>query len=989
MRTAGFTALVLSLALAGAARAAEAPSGLPLSADNLGGETCRVASAPTLAAVVPVHCGTVEAGTLRAAARPALPQDPAARLTALTTAALALRSQDGAAANCGTSVWLGPAGGIALSLCHLAGNGWPHIVLAAASSDTLYVGEGEAEMLPVLVQALAALTGQDAAAARAAGVAFLSAHVPAKVLHARTADTENYKAAVETGRLAGGAQDYAGAERAYRHALDIETRLFGADSAPVGQTLAELALQVSNQGRFDEADALFRRAEPIIQAANDSSLACAAGVLSGAQRRQPAPLRRCAQTGQTGHRRTARRGRCGRRQRGGPAGRGRAVAQSAARSRNGAAAGRSDRCPRGRRGSPVDRVSATGPALVVAAGHAGPDGRHQRRQRPRPGGRTQSQGCGRARRQAVRRDRAHGGGAQIHLGAFYAGQQLYPPRWLPIARPSPFCAPNKLARGHLVADQLLPYFTDAAAQTGRSAAFDAEIFTAAQFVGGGVSDQTIARMAARQAAATPALAGTLRDLQAAQRARDTARIDLAAENSKADEDRSAARVTRLRGELDAATTRAEALATKLASAYPAYAKLAAPGPAALAQVQAALAPDAAFLDFVIGVNGGYALLVKPEGLVLRRLDLTRANVVDDVAILRKAVTPTLGRVAPFSLKTAYSLYKKLLGPLEAELSGVQMLVVAPTPELANLPLSLLVTAPPPASGADSKAAWLIRRMAIAQVPSARAFLSLRAAQAARRAPPKPILALAAPGFSGSKKAGASALSSLAGACLDGGPIAPGLLRALPPLPNTAGEAEAVARSLGAGRDAVLLGSQASEADLRSRNLAQYGVLYFATHGLLPGELHCQSEPALALAPPARAGSTDSDGLLTASEVAGLDLNADLVVLSACNTAAGGGGRYGGGALEGLADAFFEAGARAVLASHWQVPSLQTAHLMTNLFARYGADRQAGLAQALRQAQLALIDKPASAHPFNWAAFTLIGDGDAAAPQPNKQARAQP
>lgn len=988
MRTAGFTALVLSLALAGAARAAEAPSGLPLSADNLGGETCRVASAPTLAAVVPVHCGTVEAGTLRAAARPALPQDPAARLTALTTAALALRSQDGAAANCGTSVWLGPAGGIALSLCHLAGNGWPHIVLAAASSDTLYVGEGEAEMLPVLVQALAALTGQDAAAARAAGVAFLSAHVPAKVLHARTADTENYKAAVETGRLAGGAQDYAGAERAYRHALDIETRLFGADSAPVGQTLAELALQVSNQGRFDEADALFRRAEPIIQAANNSSLRARLAsylALNAANQRHFADALKLARQA-TAERRAA-------------------VAAAGGNEAAPLAEGELSHSLR------LEAEMALRLGDLTAARAAGEEALWIVFQQPglplwwRPdmlalmgdinaaSGRVLA--AERNLKDAAELDAklfgetARTAAARIHLGAFYSGQQLYPASLDAYRKAFAILRANKTARAHLVADQLLPYFTAAAAQTGRSAAFDAEIFTAAQFVGGGVSDQTIARMAARQAAATPALAGTLRDLQAAQRARDTARIDLAAENSKADEDRSAARVTRLRGELDAATTRAEALATKLASAYPAYAKLAAPGPAALAQVQAALAPDAAFLDFVIGVNGGYALLVKPEGLVLRRLDLTRANVVDDVAILRKAVTPTLGRVAPFSLKTAYSLYKKLLGPLEAELSGVQMLVVAPTPELANLPLSLLVTAPPPASGADSKAAWLIRRMAIAQVPSARAFLSLRAAQAARRAPPKPILALAAPGFSGSKKAGASALSSLAGACLDGGPIAPGLLRALPPLPNTAGEAEAVARSLGAGRDAVLLGSQASEADLRSRNLAQYGVLYFATHGLLPGELHCQSEPALALAPPARAGSTDSDGLLTASEVAGLDLNADLVVLSACNTAAGGGGRYGGGALEGLADAFFEAGARAVLASHWQVPSLQTAHLMTNLFARYGADRQAGLAQALRQAQLALIDKPASAHPFNWAAFTLIGDGDAAAPQPNKQARAQP
>jgi CHAT domain-containing protein len=153
------------------------------------------------------------------------------------------------------------------------------------------------------------------------------------------------------------------------------------------------------------------------------------------------------------------------------------------------------------------------------------------------------------------------------------------------------------------------------------------------------------------------------------------------------------------------------------------------------------------------------------------------------------------------------------------------------------------------------------------------------------------------------------------------------------------------------------------------------VLYFATHGLLPGELHCQAEPGLALSPAPGAASTNLDGLLTAGEIASLKINADLVVLSACNTAAGGGGRFGGGALEGLADAFFDAGARAVIASHWQVPSGATVQLMTGMFDRLGANRAAGLAEALRQSQLALLSQPQTSHPFNWAAFTLIGDGN--------------
>jgi CHAT domain-containing protein len=260
-------------------------------------------------------------------------------------------------------------------------------------------------------------------------------------------------------------------------------------------------------------------------------------------------------------------------------------------------------------------------------------------------------------------------------------------------------------------------------------------------------------------------------------------------------------------------------------------------------------------------------------------------------------------------------------------------------------------------------------MALSQVPSPRAFLALRSAEQNRKAPPQPFLGVGAPLFSGGAK-----LEAFAGTCLENGPVPAEVLRSLPPLPETAGEVTAIGHKLGAGADSILLGANATERDLRAHALDRYAVLYFATHGLLPGELHCQAEPGLALTPVANATSTNDDGLLTAGEIASLKLNADLVVLSACNTAAGGGGRFGGGALEGLADAFFDAGARAVVASHWQVPSTATVKLMTGMFDRVGANRTAGLAEALRQSQLALIAQPATSHPFNWAAFTLIGDG---------------
>ena len=173
----------------------------------------------------------------------------------------------------------------------------------------------------------------------------------------------------------------------------------------------------------------------------------------------------------------------------------------------------------------------------------------------------------------------------------------------------------------------------------------------------------------------------------------------------------------------------------------------------------------------------------------------------------------------------------------------------------------------------------------------------------------------------------------------------------------------------------MLAENATEANLRSKSLSDYRILYFATHGVLPGELKCESEPGLVLTPPDTIATTRStDGLLDASEIAALELRADLVVLSACNTASDGGEKLGGETLSGLAEAFFHAGARSLLVSHWQVPSAATARLMIDAFKTVGADPGLSIDKALAQAQLKAIANPATAHPFFWAAFVLIGDG---------------
>jgi hypothetical protein len=124
-----------------------------------------------------------------------------------------------------------------------------------------------------------------------------------------------------------------------------------------------------------------------------------------------------------------------------------------------------------------------------------------------------------------------------------------------------------------------------------------------------------------------------------------------------------------------------------------------------------------------------------------------------------------------------------------------------------------------------------------------------------------------------------------------------LAAALPQLPDTADELNAVARDLGAAASDIHLGSDASETTVKRTRLADYRIVYFATHGLVAGEVRGIAEPSLALSIPVQPTDTD-DGLLTASEVAELKFDADWVVLSACNTVAG--DRPGAEALSGLA-----------------------------------------------------------------------------------------
>ena len=204
-----------------------------------------------------------------------------------------------------------------------------------------------------------------------------------------------------------------------------------------------------------------------------------------------------------------------------------------------------------------------------------------------------------------------------------------------------------------------------------------------------------------------------------------------------------------------------------------------------------------------------------------------------------------------------------------------------------------------------------------------------------------------------------------------------LKTALPPLPETATELRKVAASVHADPADVILGADATETRVKQEKLDQFRIVYFATHGLLAGDVadfaKLNAEPALVLSLPEHPTELD-DGLLTASEVAQLKLNADWVVLSACNTASA--EKPGAEALSGLARAFFYAGARSLVVSNWEVDSDSAVALMTGTFAALAADPKLSHAEALQKSMLAMIDNaqhPEWADPKYWAPFVVVGE----------------
>ena len=409
----------------------------------------------------------------------------------------------------------------------------------------------------------------------------------------------------------------------------------------------------------------------------------------------------------------------------------------------------------------------------------------------------------------------------------------------------------------------------------------------------------------------------------------------------------------------------------------------------LADLRGVLQPGEAYLKLAVVGSSVYALFATSSDATAYRTNLTTAALEQKVDALRDTIAKEENGellTFPFDVKLARELYVSLLGPAAGRMGDVRHLVFEPDGAMLRLPINLLIAdqagvdtylqriAKPNADEFDMTGIdWLGRKAEVSTAVSARAFRDVRRATPSAAVHQYLGFGHNAPVTAITQVAATRSVSGAGGIDCNWP-----LDQWNKPIAET--ELNTARSIIGAGQSQVVTGAAFSDTGVIARpDLNQFRILHFATHGLVTAPRpECPARPALLTS----FGDAGSDGLLSFREIYDLRLDADLIVLSACDTAGkatvaatreAGVTSGGGEALDGLVRAFIGAGGRSVLASHWPAPDSfrATERLITGLF---DAKPGTSTAEALRLAQNRLMDDKDTSHPYYWAGFALIGDG---------------
>ncbi len=417
-------------------------------------------------------------------------------------------------------------------------------------------------------------------------------------------------------------------------------------------------------------------------------------------------------------------------------------------------------------------------------------------------------------------------------------------------------------------------------------------------------------------------------------------------------------------------------------------------------VQSSLAQDDALISVLVSENRIYVWLVTKQGVYRTSKNIDKSIISKHVESLRSSLDPISGASSDFPFESSLFLYDLIIKPFEKQLKSTDRLIVSPDPLLSTIPFSILAPGSEPAvktmldssamipfkqstRGISSthgsisphkhfpfhKVDWLQSRFAIAVVPSVYSFVDLQHMHGHnkdRSSLNSSFLGIGNPILDGTNQA-VTKQQLITQLDLRGGSPAQAIHN-LAPLPETEQELAEIAKNF--DNSDILTRGDATEMRLRETNLSNYDVISFATHALVSDEIKDIIEPSIVLTPIDSSLASD-DGLLTSEEITQLNITADIVLLSACNTAASDSKNSEG--LSGLANSFFQAGAKSLLVSYWSVITESALALTTRMF--NPSNKSRSYAHKHRNAVLDLLhnsDDTSKHHPSYWAPFSVVG-----------------
>ncbi len=542
---------------------------------------------------------------------------------------------------------------------------------------------------------------------------------------------------------------------------------------------------------------------------------------------------------------------------------------------------------------------------------------------------------------------------------------------------------NTPGAGTMLSTSIAPYLSLLAEATPGDVSAAEDFFMASQTLARPGVAQTQAVLSRELSAGDDTASSLFR--QSLNLSRDIIRLETELALIRASTDMTAADALRLPAavrELEIAKGEQTKLLAQLAE-YPRYRALGGDS-ITLADLRKQLRQGEGYYKLVVNAGSVYGLFLTQNNSRIVKTGISADELSDDVATIRDSIVISDGssvEVFPFDIANAHALYKALFGPIDAEIAQITHLVFEPDGAMLQLPVNLLVTAPESVAAYETRiakpdadefdftgTAWLSRGRIVSTSVSPKAFVDVRDLKAARGAHAYLGLGENAP-----------VMASTYANMQRQGELNCNWPASFWANPISSAELKLGANQLGISASELLTGSAFTDTALRDRgDLSDFRVIHFATHGLVTApNPECPAQPSLLTS----VGASGSDGLLTFTEIFDMKLDADTIILSACDTAgmattkatrAAGISTGGNYALDGLVRAFIGAGARTVVASHWPVPDDYgaTTTLISSLFDGAGS---VSIGQALALGQQKMMDVAATSHPYYWSGFAIIGD----------------